>query len=69
MPLTQAPYVIKAVRQAPDEDVKLVPKKMTSTSLGEGPIYLARGKEEEIKSSGLGMRGMYQWACSIKFIK
>ena len=38
-------------------------------TLGEGPIYLARGKEEEIKSSGLGMRGMYQWACSIKFIK
>ncbi|CAH3023184.1 unnamed protein product, partial [Porites evermanni] len=27
-------------------------------TLGEGPIYLARGKEEEIQSSGLGMRGM-----------
>ena len=38
-------------------------------TLGEGPIYLARGKEEEIQSSGLGMRGMYQWACNIKFMR
>ena len=32
MPLTQAPYAIKAVQQkATDEDVKLFPKKMTPT--------------------------------------
>ena len=38
-------------------------------TLGEGPIYLARGKEEEIQSGGLGMRGMYQWTCSIIFTR
>ena len=32
MPLTQAPYAIKAVQQkVTDEDVKLIPKKMTPT--------------------------------------
>ena len=45
------------------------PQENDAYTLGEGPIYLARGKEEEIQSSGLGMRGMYQWACSIKFIR
>ena len=37
MPLTLAPYAIKAVRQGTDEDVKLVPKEMTSTLWEKAP--------------------------------
>ena len=36
-------------------------------TLGEGPIYLVRGKEEEKKSSSLDMRGMYHGSCSLVF--
>ena len=45
------------------------PQENDAYTLREGPIYLARGKDEEIQSGGLGMRGMYQRTCSIIFIR